>query len=276
MVAPRSRFEKVFGTPFSLDTADHAIFHAPYNKLVQKSFGRLMYNDYLRHPERHGDLGFEEFKDLPTEAQYADKAFLKHLVAISKANYDTMVQPSELITMQCGNSYCGSTYAGLLSLIANERENLVGKRSLLFSYGSGLAATMFSIKFNNSVEHIADTSDVIQRLNARTEVTPEEFTEILDVREQNYTKYEYKPTSDIASLVPGTYYVTEVDALERRFYARAFHTMAGQDTPLRPAVRPVPQRQRVVAGRVSGPQGLLARRALMGPLVGAIRRLGRR
>ena len=28
--------------------ADHALFHAPYNKLVQKAFARLMYHDMCK------------------------------------------------------------------------------------------------------------------------------------------------------------------------------------------------------------------------------------
>lgn len=28
--------------------ADHALFHAPYNKLVQKAFARLMYHDICK------------------------------------------------------------------------------------------------------------------------------------------------------------------------------------------------------------------------------------
>lgn len=34
--------------PFSLQDADHMLFHAPYNKLVQKAFARLTYIDYCK------------------------------------------------------------------------------------------------------------------------------------------------------------------------------------------------------------------------------------
>jgi hypothetical protein len=30
---------------------DYLLFHSPYNKLVQKSIGRLLYNDYVRNPK---------------------------------------------------------------------------------------------------------------------------------------------------------------------------------------------------------------------------------
>jgi 3-hydroxy-3-methylglutaryl CoA synthase len=28
--------------------ADHALFHAPYNKLVQKAFARMVYHDLVK------------------------------------------------------------------------------------------------------------------------------------------------------------------------------------------------------------------------------------
>jgi hypothetical protein len=31
-----------------MQDADHAMFHAPYNKLVQKAFARLLYIDYCK------------------------------------------------------------------------------------------------------------------------------------------------------------------------------------------------------------------------------------
>ena len=46
-----------------------------------------------------------------------------------------------------GNIYTGSLYNGLISLICDKSINLSGKRIMLFRYGSGCAASMFSVKF---------------------------------------------------------------------------------------------------------------------------------
>ena len=49
------------GEAFSLAKADYSVFHAPYNKLVQKSFGRYLFNDWRRCPEAHPELAeFEQ------------------------------------------------------------------------------------------------------------------------------------------------------------------------------------------------------------------------
>jgi hydroxymethylglutaryl-CoA synthase len=84
---------------------------------------------------------------------------------------------------ECGNSYCGSLYAGLLSLITNKADELQGKRILMFSYGSGLAATLFSIRVEGDVRPIKQTTQVQARLESRKPITASEFEQNLAQRE---------------------------------------------------------------------------------------------
>ncbi|KAL6349412.1 hypothetical protein AAG906_034069 [Vitis piasezkii] len=44
-----SKYEKLEGKQFSIADADYFVFHSPYNKLVQKSFARLVFNDVVRN-----------------------------------------------------------------------------------------------------------------------------------------------------------------------------------------------------------------------------------
>ncbi|XP_074577403.1 hydroxymethylglutaryl-CoA synthase-like [Curcuma longa] len=44
-----SKFEKFEGKQFSISDSDYFVFHSPYNKLVQKSFAHLYFNDFLRN-----------------------------------------------------------------------------------------------------------------------------------------------------------------------------------------------------------------------------------
>ena len=46
----------------------------------------------------------------------------------------------------------------------------------------------------------------------------------LHAREVAYTKFDYSPDVDSSKVFPNTYYVANIDALERRFYARSFST----------------------------------------------------
>jgi len=53
---------------------------------------------------------------------------------------------SLLLAKQLGNIYTGSLYNGILSLICDTSIDLAGKKIMMFSYGSGCAASMFMIR----------------------------------------------------------------------------------------------------------------------------------
>jgi hydroxymethylglutaryl-CoA synthase len=54
---------------------------------------------------------------------------------------------SLLLAKKLGNIYTGSLYNGLLSLLCDESIDLKNKKVMLFSYGSGCAASMFFVRF---------------------------------------------------------------------------------------------------------------------------------
>lgn len=221
------KYEKKHGAPWLLSQADYAVFHAPYNKLVQRSFGRYLLQDFKRHPSLVPHLaGLAQFAALTAEETYTSKPLQEALRELSKAEYARKVAPSELITKECGNSYCGSLYAGLLSLISNQADSLLGKRIMMFSYGSGLASTLFSVKARGDVRFIRDAAAVPARLAQRQRVSPQEFSSMLEARRSAYTRFDYSPKANLGALNKGTYYLTKVDNYERRFYARAFSTAA--------------------------------------------------
>eukprot|EP00051_Salpingoeca_urceolata_P027900 m.483851 g.483851 ORF g.483851 m.483851 type:complete len:509 (-) comp23096_c0_seq1:133-1659(-) len=236
------RFTGATGQPFNLTAADYAIFHAPYNKLVQKAFGRFLWKDFLNDNSVPGvdTTALEPLRHITPAESYNSKDLINALKTISPPLHTSMVAPSELITKQCGNSYCGSLYAGLLSLITNKADELPGTRTLMFSYGSGLAASLFSVVCVGDVTGIRDKTDVINRLESRTPVAPSEFEAILEQREKEYTRFDYEPTDPVDHLFPGTYYLKSVDDMERRAYARALHTSARRSAL--PARLPLPRK----------------------------------
>jgi hydroxymethylglutaryl-CoA synthase len=131
------------------------------------------------------------------------------------------VAPSQLLSQELGNTYCGSLYANLLSLISHKSDaDLTGKRILMFSYGSGLAATMWSFNVAGSVAAIRNAANVPARLAQRTAVTPDDFTRALSLREKTHAVGNYQPISSSPALFPGTYALTGIDALKRRTYQR--------------------------------------------------------
>ncbi|ESP05401.1 hypothetical protein LOTGIDRAFT_102908 [Lottia gigantea] len=214
-----------------LDNAAAFVFHSPYCKLVQKSVGRLMLNDFLSdpNPDFQGVYsGLEQFKDIKLEGTYFDKQVESTFVKASQKVYEMKTKPSLLMSNQVGNMYTASLYGGLASLIGKETaENLAGKRIVLFSYGSGLASTLFSLRFSDdltpdSTLHRLFTSlqDLEQRLDSRTKVHPQDFDANMKLREQTHHLAPYNPVGSVEDLFSGTWYLTHVDNMHRRKYDR--------------------------------------------------------
>lgn len=163
-----------------LSVFDYMIFHAPYCKLVSKSYARLLYQDYLHNPSHAA------FVDVPAtiagidhETSLTDKTIEKTFVNLSKTDFAARVQPSLTAATLCGNSYTASVYSCLVSLICNvPSQQLHGASVGVFSYGGGSASTLYTIRVRGEVSDIAKTIDLQRRLDARVRVSPEEYNQV--------------------------------------------------------------------------------------------------
>ncbi|KAH0910542.1 hypothetical protein HID58_033863 [Brassica napus] len=225
-----NKFEKLEGKEFSINDADYFVFHSPYNKLVQKSFARLLYNDFLRNASSIDEAAKEKFtpySSLSLDESYQSRDLEKVSQQVAKTFYDTKVQPTTLVPKEVGNMYTASLYAAFASLIHNKHSDLAGKRVVMFSYGSGSTATMFSLRLCEnqspfSLSNIASVMDIGGKLKARHEYAPEKFVETMKLMEHRYGAKEFVTSKEgiIDLLAPGTYYLKEVDSLYRRFYGK--------------------------------------------------------
>ncbi|KAH8732221.1 hydroxymethylglutaryl-coenzyme A synthase C terminal-domain-containing protein [Phaeosphaeriaceae sp. PMI808] len=204
----------------ALDRFDYMAFHAPTCKLVSKSYARLLYNDYLANPS--SPIFAEvpaELKDMDYATSVTDKTVEKTFMALAKKRFAARVQPSINVPTQCGNMYCGSVYGSLASILANvDNQTLQGKRIALFSYGSGLASSMFSFKVRGSIENIAKQLDIPKRLESRRVVAPQVYDDMCNLREKAHLQKNYTPNGKTDGLFPGTYYLVNVDDMFRRTY----------------------------------------------------------
>ena len=203
-----------------LDRFDHMCFHAPTCKLVSKSYARLLYNDYLQNPENpiFSEVPVE-VRDISHEKSISDKTVEKTFVALAKKRFATRVQPSIEVPTMCGNMYCASVYSSFVSLLCNvSSDDIQGKRIGIFSYGSGLASSLFSLKINGSTEEMRQKIDLHKRLEARRTVPPEVYDKMCNLRERAHLKKDYKPEGNVETIVPDTYYLTDVDDMFRRSY----------------------------------------------------------
>lgn len=205
----------------ALDRFDYLAFHAPTCKLVQKSYARLLYHDFLANPDAAAFAEVApELRDMDYEKSLTDKAVEKAFMGLTKKRFQERVNPSIQVATMCGNMYCGSVWGGLASLLSFvDSSALEGKRIGLFSYGSGLAATFMSFRINGSVETISKNLNIPARLDARQAASPETYEQKCDLRKQAHLQKDFVPKGDISTLVPGTYYLTKVDDMFKREYA---------------------------------------------------------
>ncbi|KDN45876.1 hydroxy methylglutaryl-CoA synthase [Tilletiaria anomala UBC 951] len=205
-----------------VDDFDYTIFHSPYSKLVQKGYGRLHYNDYLSDPENEKFASIPPtFKDLDRKSTITNKEVEKAFGAYAKASLDAKLEPSMDTVRRCGNMYTASLYGGLLSLLNNiPSAQLQGKRILLYSFGSGSAASFFSLAVRGDVAHIAQKSALQQRLTSMQVVPCEQYVECLKTREATHNAVNYDPQGSLDNLWPGSFYLDKVDHMYRRTYKR--------------------------------------------------------
>lgn len=270
------KFAAAHDKKWSLAEADHVVFHSPYNKLVKKSGARMLYNDFLRGTYDPPEASSKEESELLESARgkdpattYNDLPLGKAFVNLARPMYESKVAPSTMLPMELGNSYTASCYTGLMSLIdswraADEASGIndggkqhAGKNVLMFSYGSGLASTLFSFKVQGDANKIIEHANLDERLASRETCTPEYFTEALDQREKRYNQKDWSPSGcPETELFPGTYYLAKNDEFGRRTYKR---TPLAQSKTARPTASPARQTAGTTFARTFSS---LARRAL--------------
>jgi hydroxymethylglutaryl-CoA synthase len=210
----RDKYHKKNGGQFTLDDADYMLFHTPYNKLIQKAVARLYYEDYLKNP--NGKTEYQGLNVYDSNSKLLETELIKRI----KNLYSQKVEPGTLLSKELGNCYCASLYSGLISLIENKKNELIGKRIVLFSYGSGLSSTMFSFRVVDNIENIARKNNINHYLSNRIFVHPEQFNNALSLRETRYLSNGYEPSDTLDNLFPGSYFLERVDENYKRYYKK--------------------------------------------------------
>ncbi|KAL3232558.1 Hydroxymethylglutaryl-CoA synthase [Nakaseomyces bracarensis] len=198
---------------------DYNVFHVPSCKLVTKSYGRMLYNDFRAQPSLFPEVD-ASLATVDYEKSLVDKQIEKLFVNVAKPHHQSRVAPSLVVPTNTGNMYTGSLYASLASLLTYvPTEDLQGKRIGLFSYGSGLAASLFSLRVTGDISTIVSNLKLKEQLAEREELTPQQYEAAIELREKAHLQKDFKPTGSIDHLRAGTYYLTEIDSKFRRNYS---------------------------------------------------------
>lgn len=163
-----------------VDLFDYMAFHTPNCKLVGKSYGRLLYNDCLRARDHPASAPVPpELRSLSYEESLRSKELEKMFVALSRERFEARVEPCIAAPSLCGNMYTASLFCSLISLISNiDSEAAIGKRIGMFSYGSGLASTLFTLEVTGDLTDMVGRIDIMARLSRRHVATPEEYEQV--------------------------------------------------------------------------------------------------
>ncbi|KCV73095.1 hydroxymethylglutaryl-CoA synthase [Fonticula alba] len=218
-------------TPVDTGSLDYLVFHSPYLKLVRKSVSRLAYLDYVAAAAKSPELAATRFPQVSAELQQLvaestpetnrDCAALEAgFRKVSSGLWSDKVSPATLIAKNVGNSYTASAYASLASVLASEPlDKLAGARLMVFSYGSGLASSMFCLRVRGPAIPVG-LEDLAARLNARTAVSPQHFTDALSRREAAHGAASFSPVaSHQDTIAPSTFFLSHINDRHHRAYA---------------------------------------------------------
>jgi hydroxymethylglutaryl-CoA synthase len=220
-----TKSKQMRGREISVADTDYFVFHAPYNKLVQKSFGRLLYQDMLSGAAEAAPI--EQWKNVSPKDTYEDKGLESAMKKASEAQYQQKVALAAEVSRQTGNTYTASVWMNMANLTSELGEDLAGKRVVLFSYGSGALASMMTVIPNPSsvnprfsLEKMQSVLRISERLQKREKLTPADMNTALNAREQSHGLVPFQPSFLTDRMLPGTYHLVSISEHYERFYRR--------------------------------------------------------
>lgn len=205
--------------PSSLADVDHIVLHAPYGKLLRKAFARLPAAD----ARRAAAAAAGRPPPGPGPGEGYDE---KQAVADTEAAFEGVVGPSAWLAKNVGNMYTASLFASLLALVEDRGTALDGTRILLYAFGSGAVASLFSVRARAgsgrfTLAALAASLTMRQRLASRRKAPPAELAACLALAEARWCAAGWAPAAGSTRVEPGAFYLVGVDAAWRRSYARA-------------------------------------------------------
>lgn len=207
-----------------LDHFDYSAFHVPTCKLVTKSFARLLFNDFAFNPESFKDkLDEETFKQLSAltyEESLTDRNLEKVFLGLAKQESARRLTPALKLATNTGNMYtasCWTSLSSLLYFVGNDE--LQGKRISVFSYGSGLASTLLSVKVVGDISKITSILNLDYKLGeGRKQKTPQEYVNAIELREKAHLQKNFQPTGSLDDIAAGVYYLVDInDKFQRKY-----------------------------------------------------------
>ncbi|XP_015376005.1 PREDICTED: hydroxymethylglutaryl-CoA synthase 1-like isoform X1 [Diuraphis noxia] len=205
-----------------LQQFDAIVFHSPYGKLVRKAFTWLMLHDVkldAKCYENEPDLLKYVNSDISVN-MLSDLGIIKDTEKLFKK----LTSPTQKLPKNIGNMYTASIFSGLISYLLSKSTNeMAGKRIAMFSFGSGMCSSFYSITIRPGAK-LESLINLLQHIPVMLEnrqcTSTVEFENTLTNRELAYNKAPFEPTSNVDNLFPDSWYLTHIDSSFKRYYAR--------------------------------------------------------
>lgn len=199
---------------------DYFCFHCPFTKQVEKGFFNLFYKEILAGCYTPSNTA--EFNNFIQEKpKFEEPLTQRYLREMLKTEYQTKLSPGFELNKKVGNIYTGSLYLSLISLVmGKEDSDLRKKKILMYSYGAGVSATIFSFTFTERFQKQAFVGlETVNRLFIeRVKSTIDQFDDHNIRREHAYNATFLHNKPDAISLRFDTYYLEAVDQKGKRKY----------------------------------------------------------
>jgi hydroxymethylglutaryl-CoA synthase len=121
-------------------------------------------------------------------------------------SFQQKVLPTLRYARRVGSTYGASNFAGIAGLIKSTDDLKSGDRISLFSYGSGAIGEFYSARLGPEARKRIDTMRIDEALDARREVSVEEYEAIEKMREDNIEKPDVSPDFGILDDFYRTHY----------------------------------------------------------------------
>jgi hydroxymethylglutaryl-CoA synthase len=167
-------------------------YHVPFCKMARKAHAHIR------------RLELEEANGAPLDAGAVARE-----EAFGAVSFDQQVAPSLLLASRIGNTYTGSLYLGVASLLHSQGAELAGKRIGLFSYGSGCSSEFFSGVVGPRAAEVIAAAGLDELLAQRTRIDVAEYERIMALPRE---------LDDVTNAAPGTFRFAGVRD-DRRTYA---------------------------------------------------------
>jgi hydroxymethylglutaryl-CoA synthase len=138
-------------------------YHVPFCKMARKAHA------HLRRIELEDQIGSLDAPALEREEK------------LGAASYQEQIAPSLMLASRIGNTYTGSLYLGIASLLHAQGAELAGQRIGLFSYGSGCSSEFFSGVVGARAAEVMAQARLDELLDQRVRIDVREYERIMSL-----------------------------------------------------------------------------------------------